>query len=75
MVDNFNKQEKNADYENTDEFFSRDHLFYKEDGYVGFSDFSVIGDDYSESGFAPFAVAIHIVFLDKKVTDVYNKSN
>ena len=66
LVDNFNKQEKNADYENTDEFLSRDHLFYKEDGYVGFSDFSVIGDDYSESGFAPFAVAIHIVFLDKK---------
>ena len=64
LADNFNKQEKNADYKNKDEFFSRDHLFYKEDGYVGFSDFSVIGDDYSESGFAPYAVAIHIVFFD-----------
>lgn len=64
LSDNFRKQEKNANYENTDEFYTRDHLYYKYDGYVGFSDFSIVGDEYTESGFAPYAVAIHIVYFD-----------
>ena len=65
IVDRFNKCERNSDYaKNIDEFFSDDHLFYHEDGFEGFSDFSVIGGDYLESGFAPYAVAIHIVYFD-----------
>ena len=59
----FNKQSRNADYPD-DEFFSDDHLYYKEDGYLGFGDYSIIGNDYIESGFAPYAVAIHIVYFD-----------
>ena len=63
--DKFNKQDKNADYsKNVDEFFSDDHLFYADEGYVGFGDYSVIGNDYIESGFAPYAVAIHIVYFN-----------
>jgi len=63
--DKFNKQEKNADYKNNeDEFFSDDHLFFKDEGYDGFGDYSVIGNEYSDGGFAPRAVAIHIVYLD-----------
>jgi hypothetical protein len=63
--DKFNKQDKNADYsKNVDEFFSDDHLFYVEEGYVGFGDYSTIGNSYNESGFAPHAVAIHIVYFD-----------
>lgn len=65
LSDRFNKKERNNDYiETTDEPFSEDHLYYVEDGYVGFSDYSVIGKEYSETGFAPYAVAIHIVYLD-----------
>lgn len=66
LTDNFNKQDKNADYKNTDELYTRDHLYYKDDGYIGFSDFSIVGNEYSESGFAPYAVAIHIVYLEKE---------
>lgn len=63
--DKFNKLNKNADYaKNTDEFFSEDHLFYLEEGYTGFGDYSIIGESYDVSGFAPRAVAIHIVYLD-----------
>ncbi|MDR1135555.1 MAG: sce7725 family protein [Clostridiales Family XIII bacterium] len=63
--DKFNKQIKNADYsKNIDEFFSDDHLFYTDEGYVGFGDYSIIGNDYTESGFAPYAVAIHIVYFN-----------
>lgn len=58
----FNKKNRNADYPE-DEFFSNDHIDYIEDGYVGFEDYSIIGSEYIESGFAPYAVAIHIVYL------------
>lgn len=63
--DKFNKMSKNADYaKNEDEFFSEDHLFYLDEGYDGFGDYSIIGKNYDESGFAPRAVAIHIVYFD-----------
>lgn len=65
LADKFNKQEKNNDYiEIDDEPFSEDHLYYAEDGYVGFADYSVVGEEYNETGFAPYAVAIHIVYFD-----------
>ena len=60
--DKFNKQDRNADYPEEEEF-SRDHIDYKEDGYIGFGDYSIIGKEYVESGFAPYAVAIHIVYF------------
>ena len=64
LDDKFEKQERNADYQDVvDEFFSDDHLYYKEDGFVGFSDYSVVGNEYLEAGFAPYAVAIHIVYF------------
>lgn len=58
----FNKKSRNADYPE-DEFFSDDHLDYTAEGYLGFGDYSIVGDEYIESGFAPYAVAIHIVYF------------
>jgi hypothetical protein len=63
--DKFHKQVRNADYPE-DEFFSEDHLFYESERYKGFGDYSIIGDEYSESGFAPWADAIHIVYFDQE---------
>jgi hypothetical protein len=60
--DKFNKQQKNADYSD-DEFFSEDHLYFAVEGYIGFGDYSVIGNEYTEGGWAPYAVAIHIVYF------------
>lgn len=61
--DKFNKLPRNVDYlEQENEFFSEEHLFFRDEGYIGFSDFSVVGEEYNESGFAPYAVAIHIVY-------------
>lgn len=66
LADKFNKQERNNDYiEIDDEPFSEDHLYYLDDGYVGFADYSVVGEEYNETGFAPYAVAIHIVYFDE----------
>ena len=61
--DHFNRRERNDDYATCpDEAFSEDHLYCKDDGYGGgFSDYSIIGDYYAETGFAPFAIAIHII--------------
>lgn len=58
----FNKKSRNADYPE-DEFFSDDHLDYTADGYLGFGDYSIVGNEYIESGFAPYAVAIHIIYF------------
>ena len=67
MADNFKKQQRNADYANSDDdFFSDDHLYFTEENYKGFSDFSIIGKEYTESGFAPYAVAIHMVYFDRE---------
>ena len=62
--DKFKKKSRNADYPE-DEFFSDDHLFYMDDNYLGFGDYSIVGNEYIESGFAPYAVAIHIVYFAK----------
>jgi len=65
--DKFIKRERNADYlKEEDEFFSDDHLYYSEEGYDGFGDYSIIGNEYADGGFAPRAVAIHIVYFDKE---------
>lgn len=59
------KKDRNNDYrKNVDQFFSDDHIYFKDDGYFGFSDYSIVGKEYQDSGFAPYAVAIHIVYFD-----------
>lgn len=62
LEDKFIKQQRNADYSG-DEFFSEDHLFFADEGYIGFGDYSVIGNNYTEGGWAPRAVALHIVYF------------
>ena len=65
LEDFFNSQNKNADYLSVIEsFFSEEHLFFSRDGIKGFSDYLTIGENYSESGFLPYAVAIHLTFPD-----------
>ncbi|WP_458413289.1 sce7725 family protein [Schinkia sp. CFF1] len=67
LDDKFNKLPRNVDYlEQEKEFFSEEHLFFSDEGYIGFSDYSVIGKEYNESGFAPYAVAIHIVYPNEE---------
>jgi hypothetical protein len=62
--DKFNKRAKNADYlKQEDEFFSDDLLYFKNEGYVGVGDYSILGKEYVEGGFSPYAVAIHIVYF------------
>jgi len=65
LDDFFCCQQKNSDYLLIGESqFSEEHLYYKHDGYKGFSDFLTIGDNYSDGGFLPFAIAIHLSYAD-----------
>lgn len=65
--DKFKKLLRNSDYlNNEEEFFSEEHLFFRDEGYIGFSDYSVIGAEFNEGGFAPYAVAFHIVFVNRE---------
>lgn len=65
--DVFKKQPRNIDYiKNLDEFFSDSHLYYRNDNFDGFSDYSIVGKEFNESGFAPIAVAIHLVYFDSE---------
>lgn len=67
LEDGYRKAKRNIDYiENPDESFSRNHIVYKKRGFVGFSDFSIVGNEYEESGFAPLAIAIHIMYFGNK---------
>ena len=63
----YQKARRNVDYmEQPDVSFSKNHLIFEKRGYTGFSDYSVIGKEYEESGFAPFAVAIHVVYFNER---------
>lgn len=57
-------QTKNSLYPDV-ERFSDLHVTYKDRGFDGFGDFSIVGDNYSESGGPAWAVAIHITFIDQ----------
>jgi hypothetical protein len=62
LQDGFVKR-KNSEYPEV-EPFSDLNLTYQLQGAQGFGDFLIVGDDYSESGGAAYAVAIHLTFSD-----------
>ncbi len=66
LDDVFEKKSRNADYLNIQaQKFSEEHLYYQTDKYQGFADFTVLPSEYDESGFAPYAVVIHLTYLNR----------
>ncbi|MGJ1317748.1 sce7725 family protein [Sphingobacterium spiritivorum] len=71
LDDYFNAQTKNSDYLKVDESnFSEEHLYYREEGFEGFADYLAIGEEYSESGFLPYAVAIHLSYVEQETKKI-----
>ncbi|MCD4796211.1 MAG: sce7725 family protein [Candidatus Cloacimonetes bacterium] len=63
LDDNFKAQKRNKDYlQIPEEKFSEEHMFYEEDRYSGFADYTILESDFKEGGAAPYAVAIHLSF-------------
>lgn len=67
LYDYFGSLPKNADYlHQQDSNFSDEYKFYKDEGFSGFGDFLTIGDIYMDSGRLPWAVAVHISYVDEQ---------
>lgn len=65
LMDSFISQGKNSDYlEINESDFSEEHLFFENENLKGFADYLTIGDNFRNGGFAPYAVAIHLTFIE-----------
>lgn len=70
LDDLFEKQQKNANYLAIPAHkFTEEHLYYAQDGYQGFSDFTVLPSEYTEGGSTPRAVVIHLTYLNTESED------
>ena len=65
--DGFQKR-TNRDYPD-EEFFSDLHVTFEDEGMDGFGDFLMVGNNYSSSGGAAYAVAIHLTYVDSNRDD------
>jgi hypothetical protein len=66
LDDVFDKKEKNADYLDIEAHkFTEEHLFYKEEGFDGFSDFTVLPGEFVDGGSTPRAVVIHLSYINE----------
>ncbi|HHF3211959.1 TPA: sce7725 family protein [Vibrio diabolicus] len=72
LRDCFNRQEPNSAYEG-EEYFSEQVYTYESDGYVGFGDYSVVGDHFSKGGGGAKACAIHITYEKPDEEEVWVK--
>lgn len=64
LDDTFEKQARNSDYLDMEEHrLSEEHLYFREDGYQGFSDYTVLPSEFTDGGSTPRAVVIHLSYL------------
>ncbi|MBI9037092.1 MAG: sce7725 family protein [Bacteroidales bacterium] len=67
LDDLFEKQARNSDFLDIAEHrFSEEHIYYKTEGFGGFSDYTVLPSEYTDSGSTPRAVVIHITYLNSQ---------
>lgn len=63
LDDKFNEVSRNADYsQNKDESFTEEHLYYIDDGFYGFGDYTALSKHFVEGGMLPYAIAIHLIY-------------
>ncbi|MBC8490907.1 MAG: sce7725 family protein [Candidatus Cloacimonetes bacterium] len=61
LDDYFPLEEKNENYPN-DNPFSDEIFFFKDEGRLGFSDYSIVGQKFNLSGGPAYTVAIHLIY-------------
>ena len=63
----FEKEQRNADFLNISAHkFTEEHLYYLEDRYKGFADFTVLPREFIDGGSTPRAVVIHLTYLNEQ---------
>jgi hypothetical protein len=67
LDDKFEAKKTNLDYVEIDEeLFTEEFAYYLEDGFAGFSDYTVLPNDFREGGTLPKVVVIHLTYQKKK---------
>jgi hypothetical protein len=67
LDDLFEKQDRNSEFLNIAEHrFSEEHLWFKDDKFSGFSDYTTLPSEFIEGGSTPRAVVIHWTYLNEK---------
>lgn len=67
LDDLFEKQVRNSDFLQIEEHrFSEEHLYYQDEGFSGFSDYTVLPSEYTEGGSTPRAVVVHLTYLNEQ---------
>lgn len=63
--DAFHLPKRSSDYWfKSDDFYSDHHLYYQEDGFSGFSDYTIDESFYSDKGFPSVAIVLHLTYFD-----------
>ncbi len=67
LDDLFEKQARNSDFLSIEEHrFSEEHIYYSQENFTGFSDYTVLSSEYSDGGSTPRAVVIHLTYLNQQ---------
>lgn len=67
LDDLFEKQVRNSDFLNIEEHrFSEEHVYFSEDNYNGFSDYTILPSEFVDGGSTPRAVVIHLTYLNNQ---------
>lgn len=62
--DLFENRPRNSDYLGVEPYkFSEEHLYFQDERFSGFSDYTVVPSEYSETGSTPRAVVMHLTYL------------
>lgn len=70
LDDVFERLQTNAHFLNISAHkFSEEHLFYEQENYQGFSDYTVLPSEYIDGGSTPRAVVIHLTYLNAEEQD------
>lgn len=65
--DFFKKQKRNADYSKESSFSHLHTSFSNNSKAIGFSDYTIIGSDYSEAGGPAYVVTIHLSYINDEM--------
>ncbi|NMP29128.1 sce7725 family protein [Rahnella sp. SAP-1] len=71
LDDPFQKKSRNADYRDRSKFSSLHTNYSFRPNTIGFSDYNIVGSEYSESGGPAYVVTIHLSYIDKESQQMF----
>lgn len=67
--DFFKRKKRNADYESESEFSALHTYYHTYPNVVGFGDYTIVGEEFSEGGGPAYVITIHASYIDKNRFD------